>query len=366
MKTLKITILLIVTVTMSMTAQISVNPQNTATNRVSYENKPYTVRLGKVVNNGQGSVTVEILTDEKIEIPVKNGTYVVPIMAKIEAGGRTFITDDNVMISDNSLLFNFGVMPDKVIVYGNDGNSYGQTVTFYVVNNTANVRQPQPVYQPQSQAKHTATGQYQNAQQAATNNVLSQTVSNENNLKTRWGIKGGLNVATITFENVDNSGIEPVAGAVAGITLEHPFTPKWFFHSGLEFSVKGFEISSGSSTIIKSTAIYLQFPATIGYKFNIGNGWKLEPQLGLYFAYGISGDTSATDSKNSGSVKTFNDKILNPFDCGTLTGVFFYKNNFVIGIHGELGFTEANGDNFKVTGTKVYSSNVSLTLGCLF
>ena len=55
------TILLIVTVTMSMTAQIS-SPQNAAADRISYENKIYTVRLGKVTDNGQGKVIVEILT----------------------------------------------------------------------------------------------------------------------------------------------------------------------------------------------------------------------------------------------------------------------------------------------------------------
>ena len=144
MKTIKMTILLIVTVTMSMTAQVYVSPQNTATNRVSYENKIYTVHLGKVVNNGQGNVTVEILTDEKIEIPIKNGSYLAPIMAKIEAGGRTFVTGSDVEISDNSMLFNFGAMPDKVIIYGNDGNANGLTATF-VMNNMVGTQQSQPV-----------------------------------------------------------------------------------------------------------------------------------------------------------------------------------------------------------------------------
>ena len=165
MKTVKITILLIVTVTMSMTAQIIVGTQNAAINRVSYENKIYTVRLGKIVNNGQGNVSVEILTEEKIEIPIKSGSYVTPIMAKIEAGGSTFITNDNALISDNSILFKFGAMPDKVIVYGNDGNVNGLTATFYVMNNTVNTQQSQPV---QPQVIYSTPAQNKYAQQATT------------------------------------------------------------------------------------------------------------------------------------------------------------------------------------------------------
>ena len=339
--------------------QVSVSPQNTAINRVSYENKIYTVRLGKVVNNGQGNVTVEILTDEKIDIPVKNGAYVVPIMADIEAGGRTFVTRDNVLISDNSLLFTFGAIPDKITVYGNDGNANvnGLIVTFYAVNNTINTRQPQPVIvQPQSQVTYSTPAQNTNVQQAATNNEA---------LKTRWGIKGGFNVATVTFSNSNNSAsFNDVVGAVVGVTLEQPFSPHWFFHSGLELSMKGFDSGSYFTSTIKATAIYIQLPAAAGYKFNIGKGWKLELRAGLYFAYGVAGSTTA--SGYSGSVNTFGDKILNPFDCGAIFGGFFDNGSIVLGVHGESGFTQTNGDNFTVSGATATNSNVSFTIGYLF
>jgi len=164
MKTIKMAILLIVTVTMNMTAQIIVGTQ-TPIKRVSYENKIYTVHLGKITYNGQGNITVEILTDEKIEIPIKSGSYLAPIMAKIEAGGKTFVTGSDVEISDNSMLFNFGAMPDKVIVYGNDGNANGLTATFYVNNNNSvNTQQPQQVIvQPQSPVNHMSPTQQQSA-----------------------------------------------------------------------------------------------------------------------------------------------------------------------------------------------------------
>jgi hypothetical protein len=185
-------------------------------------------------------------------------------------------------------------------------------------------------------------------------------------LKDRWGIKGGINVANVSFENTTNTVLESVVGAAAGVTLEHPFNQNWFFHSGLEFSMKGFEMGGGTSSTLTATAIYLLVPATIGYKFNVGKGWKLEPRLGLYFAYGVSGNTSATVSGSSGNVSTFGDKILKPFDYGTMGGFFLDNNTVVIGIHSELGMSETNGEKFRVTGTKAHNSNVSFTVGYLF
>ncbi|MDR1161079.1 MAG: PorT family protein [Tannerellaceae bacterium] len=204
---------------------------------------------------------------------------------------------------------------------------------------------------------------------AAVSNVWAQTMPTaptEEVLVDRWGIKGGINIATVSFENANNAVLESVVGAAAGVTLEHPFNANWFFHSGLEFSMKGFELGSGSSTTLTATAIYLLLPASVGYKFNIGKGWKLEPRLGLYLAYGVAGDTSLSSSGDSGSVSTFGDEIFKPLDYGTMGGFFFDNNQVVIGLHSEIGMSEVNGNSFKVTGTKAHNSNVSITVGYLF
>jgi len=183
--------------------------------------------------------------------------------------------------------------------------------------------------------------------------------------KTRWGVKGGLNVATVALSNSNYSAsFKNVVGAVVGVTLEHAFTPEWFFHSGLEASMKGFDGSAILTPPLKATAIYILLPAAVGYKFDIGKGWKLEVRAGLYAAYGIAGSTTA--SGYTGSMKTFGDKILNPFDCGGLGGAFFDNGGIVLGIHGEMGFTETNGDVITVTGATATNSNVSFTVGYLF
>jgi hypothetical protein len=104
----------------------------------------------------------------------------------------------------------------------------------------------------------------------------------------------------------------------------------------------------------------------VGYKFNIGKGWKLEPRIGLYLAYGIGGETKGKISSSSGNADTFDDEFLSPLDVGLLGGFFFDNNTIVIGLHSENGFTETNGDNFTVTGATAHTRTLSITLGYLF
>lgn len=183
--------------------------------------------------------------------------------------------------------------------------------------------------------------------------------------KVRLGAKAGINISNVKITNSgDDYGMGSTVGVVGGLTLEYNFNTRWFFHSGIEYSMKGFEYDEGTS--LKSTAVFINVPAAVGYKLNIGKGWNFEPRLGLYLAYGVAGKTSAKDSKNSASVNTFGDKILNPMDAGTLFGLFFDNNRFVIGLQGENGLTEANGDKFKVTGAKAHNTCTTICVGLLF
>ncbi|MDR2628353.1 MAG: PorT family protein [Dysgonamonadaceae bacterium] len=178
--------------------------------------------------------------------------------------------------------------------------------------------------------------------------------------KARVGIKGGLNISTITAENANSS-----AGAVVGLTLECPLSPQWFFHLGLEYSMKGFSGKDGSISV-ECSANYILIPAAVGCKLSIGKGWNLEPRVGLYFAYGVGGETTGKVSKLSASIDTFDDEILSSVDVGAMGGFFFDNGRCVIGFHGENGMMEANADNLTVTGGTARTSTFSITLGYLF
>lgn len=183
----------------------------------------------------------------------------------------------------------------------------------------------------------------------------------------RFGAKFGINIATVNLSSSNESvSLDNVVGIVAGMTLDYPLDSKWTLHSGVELSMKGFEYSPDVNTKLTAKATYLVIPFTVGYKFNLGQTWKIEPRLGLFMGFGMGGKTTATAYGASGSVETFGDKILAPFDAGVSFGCFFDNDRFVIGILGESGMTQTNGDNLTITGAKAHSYNISINLGYMF
>lgn len=194
-----------------------------------------------------------------------------------------------------------------------------------------------------------------------------ETVQLEEPIKqARWGIKGGINNASLRIESSGGESVETgsVSGFVAGVTLDYPFSQRWYLHSGLEMSMKGFQISTSSSNSLTVNATYLQVPVEVGYLFNIGKEWHIEPRLGIYLAYGLAGNTTVSGS--SDRVCTFGGGLLKKFDSGVGLGCYFDNNKFIIGLHAEAGITEANGNQLSVTGGTVHNSNIAITVGYLF
>ena len=267
MKIIKITILAIVAVAMNMTAQGERYQSVATSNKVKYENKTYTVRLGKITNNNQRGVTVEILTDEKIEIPIRNGAYVTPITAHIEAGGRTFVTNDDALIADYSMLFSFDVMPEKVIVYGNDGYVNGPTVTLYVADSRGTRQQHQPVAVQPRQVNPVNTSAY---------NAWSQEKAPAT--QPRIGIKGGFNIADVTdVKNSDSSNEEYRTGLHLGVFLEHPLSDKVDIQPELVYSMQG---GASDNVIVKLD--YINIPFIFKIYVNKSRTFSIDvgPQIG--------------------------------------------------------------------------------------
>lgn len=183
--------------------------------------------------------------------------------------------------------------------------------------------------------------------------------------KVQWGIKGGINIASLRFSNSDDSeDTKSVIGAVAGVTLDYAFTPNWHLHSGLEATMKGFEVELTNGRDLEVSATYLQIPIEVGYKFNIGKKWYIDPRLGFYVAYGVAGKSEYEGA--SKKINTFGDDILKKTDVGVGLGVYAGTGHFVFGIHGESGLIKANADNLRVSGAKVHTSNFAITAAYLF
>ncbi len=85
-------------------------------------------------------------------------------------------------------------------------------------------------------------------------------------------------------------------GADAEFTLRNNIS----LESGLSFTRKGAAVTGRKmmNTAISSIKFaemdYLQIPVMAGYRFNVGNGFYLKPELGAYLAVGINGDSFVT------------------------------------------------------------------------
>jgi hypothetical protein len=177
----------------------------------------------------------------------------------------------------------------------------------------------------------------------------------------RWGVKLGANLTTLAVSDSDYD-FKNIIGAVGGVTLFAPLFPNGGIHTGLEISMKGFGDNSGTCR-----AIYLQAPVELGIKIKFGNsGWYFEPRAGLYLAYGIAGKVTADGE--SGSVGTFSDKVLKPFDLGFSGGFYFGNDKFSIGLRGEPGLIDVKGDvlNTVTDDITMRNNNVSLVVGFAF
>lgn len=85
-------------------------------------------------------------------------------------------------------------------------------------------------------------------------------------------------------------------GANAEFTLRNNLS----LESGVSFIRKGATVTGDNmmNTAVSSIKLaemdYLQIPVMAGYRFNVGNGFYLKPELGAYLAVGINGDSFVT------------------------------------------------------------------------
>lgn len=105
-------------------------PGKDASAAVKFENETYTVYIGEISKGENGKLIVELLGD-KIggSVPFRNGRIIVPIAMKVVVAEKT-ISYENCSLSNDSHRFHFETtgMPEKIIVYGNDGKNSAEVI----------------------------------------------------------------------------------------------------------------------------------------------------------------------------------------------------------------------------------------------
>jgi hypothetical protein len=123
--------------------------------------------------------------------------------------------------------------------------------------------------------------------------VVSLAAFAQGDSKTSFGIIGGVNFQNLNGKDMDGDKLENdmIVGFHAGVNVQLPIAPQFYFQPGLIFSNKGAE---NSSTILTSTITstyklsYIELPLNLVYKAQLGSGYFMLG-FGPYVAYAIGG-----------------------------------------------------------------------------
>lgn len=112
--------------------------------------------------------------------------------------------------------------------------------------------------------------------------ALSLTSKTQDDAKTTFGVRAGVNFTNITGDDQDN---KMKAGFNIGANAEIPVASEFYLQPGLLFTTKGAKADEGDGKLNLS---YLEVPINFLYKPTLGDG-KLLLGFGPYVGFGIGG-----------------------------------------------------------------------------
>lgn len=107
--------------------------------------------------------------------------------------------------------------------------------------------------------------------------------------KMSFGILGGVNFQNLNGKDFTGDKLENdlIVGYHAGVNVQIPVAPEFYFQPGVLFSTKGAK-HTGSVLTSTTSISYIEVPLNLVYKGLLGNGYVLLG-LGPYVGYGIMG-----------------------------------------------------------------------------
>ncbi|MBC35968.1 MAG: hypothetical protein CL663_08020 [Bacteroidetes bacterium] len=184
----------------------------------------------------------------------------------------------------------------------------------------------------------------------------------------RFGLVGGINISNYSSPIITSkTGLH--FGGVLQINMPK-VNDAMFTELSLILSSKGGKSDWGGAGKVTFNPLYLELPIRMGYKYSISRDVKIIGKAGPYFAIGISGKSTATDSlpswwTNNEDQDLFSgdNPIFKRFDAGIGLGVGVeIHNNVQIFISNDWGITrvEKNNEDSLTTGMK--TGNLSFSI----
>jgi len=198
-----------------------------------------------------------------------------------------------------------------------------------------------------------------------------------------FGLLGGVNFQNINGKDNNGNKLENglLTGFHAGVDLNIPVAPDFYFQPGLLFSVKGakndfFSPGTKASGDFETTTklSYIEVPLTLLYRPQLGNGFILLG-FGPYIAFGIGGSENSEfgsisynrDVKFKSSVTNLIDLIENayyrPFDAGA--NIYFgYEMSMgvFLQLNAQLGLLKINPEYSWASDSKASYKNTGFGL----
>ena len=157
--------------------------------------------------------------------------------------------------------------------------------------------------------------------------------------KMSFGILGGVNFQNLNGKDFSGDKLDNdlLTGFNAGVNVQIPIVPQFYFQPGLMFATKGAKSTYGSIT--STTKLnYIEMPLNLVYKAVLGKG-SFMLGFGPYLAYGIGGNVKT----EGGSISLDQDiKFQSVVEAGDPLLVPFFKA-FDAGGNIFAGYEMANG-----------------------
>ena len=155
------------------------------------------------------------------------------------------------------------------------------------------------------------------------------------NLPVTFGIRGGLNVSSMSLK--EDGDLKSRAGFNAGMSVDFPILESFYLQSGLYYTVKGYKQEDGDWEE-KVNIGYLEIPILASYRYNFSDAAQWQFNFGPYFAVGLNGNDKEKDGRREYEKKWYDYDDTKRFDMGLQigTGIVLAKHYYV-GVAYEFG-----------------------------
>lgn len=206
--------------------------------------------------------------------------------------------------------------------------------------------------------------------------LISPFVFGQFSEKPSVAILGGINFQNLNGKDFTGDKLENdlMTGFHAGVNVQIPVAPEFYFQPGLQLSTKGAKDKAGTITISSTYRLsYIELPLNFVYKGALGNGYFMLG-FGPYLAYGIGGkaiyETNSGTSKykikfkssvNSGDSQDVG--YFRPFDAGG--NIFFgyeLEQGIFVQFNAQLGMLNISPENSLIPNDKTVIKNTGFGL----